>query len=92
VLEGGRPVSISDTYQPLEVDDLSEAVFLEETVSDRLPPATHSTWLRVTPGDLVKQVRQRFIADDGRVLMLSDVSYPRDRYDGFMFRMTLASP
>ena len=89
VTEGGQPVSISDTYQPLGVDDLSDAAFLEETVSDRLPPETHSAWLRVTAGDLVKQIRQRFVASDGRLLMLSEVSYPRDRYDGFMFRMTL---
>jgi GntR family transcriptional regulator len=89
VLEGGQPVSISDTYQPLGVSGISEAVFLEETVSDRLPPETHSAWLRTTPGDLVKQVHQRFIAADGRLIMQSDVSYPRDRYDGFMFRMTL---
>ncbi|NIL59984.1 GntR family transcriptional regulator, partial [Salinispora arenicola] len=85
----GQPISISDTYQPPEVLDISRAVFLEETVADRLPAETHSEWLRTTPGELVKQVHQRFIDADGRLIMLSDVSYPRDRYDSFMFRMRL---
>ncbi len=87
--EDGRPISISDTYQPLEAPDAAKAAFLEETVADRLPPETHAVWLKTTPGDLVKQVRQRFTNADGRLLMLSDVSYPRDRYDAFMFRMAL---
>jgi len=87
--EAGQPISISDTYQPLDVSDISGADFLEETVSDRLPSPTHSEWLRTTPGDLVKCVHQRFIAASGRLIMLSDVSYPRDRYDAFMFRMAL---
>ena len=69
--------------------DTPEAAFLEETVSDRLPTATHSAWLRTTPGDLVKQVHQKFFAANGRLIMLSDVPYPRDRYDAFMFRMAL---
>jgi GntR family transcriptional regulator len=37
----------------------------------------------------VKVVRQRFIAADGATVMTSDVSYPRDRYDAFVFRMAL---
>lgn len=89
VSEGGRPVSISDTYQPLDVADVLDAAILEETISDRLPTENHSAWLRTTPGDLVKQVHQRFIGTDGRLLMLSDISYPRDRYDSFLFRMRL---
>jgi len=87
--EAGRPVSISDTYQRPDLVDLSETAVLEETVADRLPTSEHSAWLRTTPGDLVKQVRQRFITAEGRLIMLSDVSYPRDRYDAFMFRMIL---
>lgn len=87
--EAGRPISISDTYQPIDAPDVSEAAVLEETVSDRLPAQAHSAWLRTTPGDLVKQVQQRFIMADGRLIMLSEVSYPRDRYDAFMFRMAL---
>jgi GntR family transcriptional regulator len=87
--EGGQPVSISDTYQPVGVSGISGSAFLEETVSDRLPAELHATWLRTVPGDLVKRVHQRFIASDGRLIMLSDVSYPRDRYDGFLFRMSL---
>ncbi|MGK5554344.1 GntR family transcriptional regulator [Actinomadura kijaniata] len=87
--ENGRPISISDTYHPLDVADISGAAFLEETISDRMPTATHAEWLRTPPGDLVKTVHQRFISADKRVIMISDVSYPRDRYDAFVFRMTL---
>ncbi|GIJ47241.1 GntR family transcriptional regulator [Virgisporangium aliadipatigenens] len=87
--EGGRPISISDTYQPPDVTGVSLAAYLEETLSDRLPVETHSEWLRTTPGDLVKRVSQRFITFNGRVIMLSDISYPRDRYDSYTFRMAL---
>jgi len=89
ITEDRQPVSISDTYQPVDVADASDATHLEETVADRLPTPTHAGWLRTTPGDLVKTVHQRFFAADGRLIMRSDVSYPRDRYDGFLFRMTL---
>ncbi|GIF17389.1 GntR family transcriptional regulator [Actinoplanes tereljensis] len=89
IAEGGQPVSISDTYQPLDAPDVTTAAMLEETVADRLPPALHAEWLHTAPGDLVKQIHQRFIATDGRILMISDISYPRNRYDGFMFRMQL---
>jgi len=87
--EDGRPISISDTYHPLDVADVSGATWLEETVADRLPAPEHARWLRTPPGDLVKTVHQRFCGPDGRLLMLSDVSYPLDRYDAFTFRMTL---
>lgn len=87
--EGGRPISISDTYHPVDVADVSGAAFLEETIADKLPTPLHSEWLRTTPGDLVKTVNQRFLAADGRIIMISDVSYPRDRYDAFVFRMAL---
>jgi GntR family transcriptional regulator len=89
--DDGRPISISDTYQPGNIADTSEATVLEESVADRLPTATHADWLKTTPGDLVKTVQQRFITADGRVIMISDVSYPRDRYDAFVFRMSLTS-
>ncbi|MEV6773033.1 GntR family transcriptional regulator [Nocardia sp. NPDC051030] len=87
--EEGRPISISDSYQPLGVHDTTSAAFLEETLTDRLPAPTHAAWLGTPPGDLVKAVHQRFLARDERVLMVADVSYPRDRYDGFVFRMSL---
>ncbi|MEW2353046.1 GntR family transcriptional regulator [Spirillospora sp. NPDC029432] len=87
--EDGRPISISDTYQPSDITGISEAVFLEETISDQLPTAAHADWLRTTPGDLVKTVHQRFLSADDRVIMISKVSYPRDRYDAFVFRMAL---
>ncbi|WP_405159534.1 GntR family transcriptional regulator [Nocardia sp. NBC_01499] len=86
--EGGRPISISDTYQLPEVD-VAAADILEETVADRPPVPAHAEWLGVPSGGLVKTVHQRFLANDGRVLMISDVSYPKDRYDAFVFRMAL---
>ena len=89
VMEDRQPVSISDTYQPLDVADVSDATHLEETIADRLPTPAHADWLRTTPGELVKTVHQRFFAADGRLIMMSDVSYPRDRYDAFLFRMAL---
>jgi len=58
-------------------------------VVNRLPAADHAEWLRVNSGELVKSVHQRFIDADGGVVMVSDVSYPRDRYEAFVFRMTL---
>ncbi|WP_410640702.1 GntR family transcriptional regulator [Amycolatopsis sp. lyj-346] len=87
--EGGQPISISDTYQPAQIEGISTAKTLEETIADRIPSADHAQWLRVNSGELVKSVHQRFIDADGRVVMVSDVSYPRDRYDAFIFRMTL---
>lgn len=89
VAESGRPISISDTYQPLGVTGTAGAAVLEETLADNLPTSTHAEWLRVTPGDLVKTVHQRFYAADDSVIMVSDVSYPQDRYDAFVFRMKL---
>ncbi|MBF6334244.1 GntR family transcriptional regulator [Nocardia transvalensis] len=87
--EGGRPISISDTYQPLDVHGTSDATLLEETLTDKIPPLSHAEWLGTPPGDLVKAVHQRFLTDDDRVIMVSDVSYPRDRYEAFVFRMRL---
>ncbi|MGH3762738.1 GntR family transcriptional regulator [Actinophytocola sp.] len=87
VSESGRPISISDTYQPLGVSGTAGTTVLEETLADQLPTSTHATWLRTTPGDLVKTIHQRFYAADDRVIMVSNVSYPQDRYDAFVFRM-----
>ncbi|MEV0344078.1 GntR family transcriptional regulator [Nocardia sp. NPDC050713] len=87
--EDGRPISISDSYQPPSVEGTSGSAFLEETVSDKLPASSHAEWLGTPPGDLVKAVHQRFLASDDRVLMVSEISYPRDRYEAFVFRMTL---
>ncbi|WP_329087954.1 GntR family transcriptional regulator [Streptosporangium sp. NBC_01469] len=87
--EDGRPISVSDTYHPVDVADVSGADFLEETISDQLPTAPHAEWLRTPPGDLVKTVHQRFLSANDRIIMISDVSYPRDRYDAFVFRMAL---
>ncbi|MBF6238247.1 GntR family transcriptional regulator [Nocardia otitidiscaviarum] len=90
--EDGRPISISDTYQPVNAPDISAASFLEETLADRLPTGLHAEWLKTPRGDLVKTVRQRYIGNADRVLMVSDISYPRDRYDAFVFRMALTEP
>ncbi|MFD6159182.1 GntR family transcriptional regulator [Nocardia sp. NPDC060256] len=90
--EGGRAVSISDTYQPIDVPDISHATALEETVADRIPTEAHAKWLGTMPGDLVKTVHQRYLGPGDQVLMLSDISYPRDRYDAFVFRMELTQP
>ncbi|MEU8900701.1 GntR family transcriptional regulator [Nocardia sp. NPDC048505] len=86
--EGGRPISISDTYH---LPDFAEpaAALLEETVADRLPSSSHAAWLATPPGELVKTVRQKFMDANDRVLMISDISYPRDRYEAFVFRMIL---
>jgi GntR family transcriptional regulator len=92
VAEDGRPVSISDTYKPMDVADVSDATDLEEEIADRLPTPLHAAWFHTPPGSLVKTIRQRFLAVDGRLIMLSDVSYPRDRYDTFLFRMKLRGP
>jgi GntR family transcriptional regulator len=92
VAEEGRPVSISDTYQPTDVAGVADATDLEEGIADRLPTPLHAAWLHTPPGSLVKTIRQRFFAADGRLIMVSDVSYPRDRYDTFLFRMKLRRP
>jgi GntR family transcriptional regulator len=91
VSEGRRPISISDTYQPDGITGTSAAIELEETVRDELPSGPHAKWLRTPPGELVKTIRQRFIGADSAVIMISQVSYPRDRYDAFVFRMNLSS-
>lgn len=87
--EGGRPVSISDTYQPEGIEGTSSATALEETLSDRMPRPSHAEWLQTMPGELVKTVHQRFLTSENATIMLSDVSYPRDRYEAFVFRMEL---
>ncbi|WP_330181859.1 GntR family transcriptional regulator [Nocardia sp. NBC_01503] len=91
-LENGRPISISDTYRPVGVPDISAALFLEESVADRLPSSSHGEWLRTPTGGLVKAVRQRYLGTDDQVLMISDISYPHDRYDAFVSRMALTNP
>ncbi|MFD7844861.1 GntR family transcriptional regulator [Nocardia sp. NPDC059764] len=87
--ENGKPISISDSYQPLGIHGTTTAAFLEETIADRLPTPAHAAWLGTPAGELVKTVHQRFVDPDGRVIMISDVSYPLNRYDAFVFRMAL---
>lgn len=90
--EDGRAISISDTYQPPGIAGVETATECEEKLADRLPVPSHAEWLRTTPGDLVKTIRQRFWDADGRLIMISDISYPMDRYDAFVFRMALKRP
>jgi len=87
--EGGRPISISDTYQPLGIVGVDTATECEERLADRLPVPSHAEWLRSTPGDLVKTIHQKFWDAEGHLIMISDISYPMDRYDAFVFRMAL---
>ncbi|MEU0542786.1 GntR family transcriptional regulator [Nocardia sp. NPDC005978] len=87
--EDGRAVSISDSYQPAGISGVDGAAFLEETIADRLPTPAHAAWLGTPAGDLVKTVHQRFLGGDDRVIMVSDISYPQDRYDAFVFRMPI---
>lgn len=89
--EDGRPISISDTYQPLGVSGVDDGrgFDLEETLADRLPVASHAVWLRTPPGDLVKTIHQRFFDVDGRLIMVSDISYPQDRYEAYTFRTSV---
>ncbi|HZE39972.1 MAG TPA: GntR family transcriptional regulator [Stackebrandtia sp.] len=95
VTESGQPVSISDTFRPKGFEGTADAVVLEETISDGEPPdEAHAEWLKVKTGDLVKRVEQRFLDEVDRPVMVSKVSYPRDRHKAMMFRMSLepASP
>lgn len=87
--EDGRPISISDTYQPPNVTGIADAKYLEETLGDKLPAPSHAAWLKTAPGDLVKTVNQRFLTADRKTIMVSNISYPRDRYEEFVFRMQL---
>lgn len=89
VAESGRPISISDTYQPVGITGTAGAEVLEETITEQLPTPVHAEWLRTPPGDLVKAIHQQFMAAGDRVIMVSNVSYPQDRYDAFVFRMKL---
>ncbi|WP_018684113.1 GntR family transcriptional regulator [Actinokineospora enzanensis] len=89
VSSGGHPVSISDTYHRVGANGAAGATVLEETLADKMPTKVHAEWLRTPVGALVKTVRQEFRAVDGQMLMISDISYPQDRYDAFVFRMNL---
>lgn len=89
--EDGRPVSISDTYQPPGVSGVNDGrgFDLEETLKDQLPVESHAAWLRTPPGVVVKTIHQRFFDVDGRLIMVSDISYPLDRYAAFTFRTSV---
>ncbi|MFJ2665701.1 GntR family transcriptional regulator [Nocardia fluminea] len=86
--EDGRPISISDTYH-LPKQSPPEADVLEEELSERVPPEGHAQWLGTPVGEPLMMVKQRFLTDDDRLLMTSDVSYIPGRYRTFSFRMVL---
>lgn len=87
--EDGVPISISDTYH-LPDQETPDAAYLEETLIERVPPEPHRTWLNSPEAEPVMTVHQRFLAQDERVLMISDVSYPKHRYQAYSFRMSLS--
>lgn len=87
--QDNQPISISDTYQPIGIEGISEATFLEESISDRIPSPNHGSWLKTSSSDLIKKVHQKFYNSKKEVIMVSDISYPRHRYDTFTFRMGL---
>jgi GntR family transcriptional regulator len=87
--EAGKPVSISETYQPVGIEGIGDAAFLEETISLRIPKPDHAAWLGTASGELVKKVAQKFSTETDETVMISDISYPKDRYDAFVFRMAL---
>ncbi|TDP38743.1 GntR family transcriptional regulator [Nocardia ignorata] len=86
--EDGRPISISDSYH-LPGQSPPEADILEEELSERVPPESHSEWLGVPAGEPILMVKQRYLTSADRLLMLSDVSYIPGRYRTFSFRMVL---
>lgn len=86
--EGGRPISISDTYH-LPGQSPPEADFLEEELSERVPSDVHADWLGVPVGEPIMTVKQRYLTSSDRLLMISDVSYIPGRYRSFSFRMAL---
>ena len=86
--EGGRPISISDTYH-LPGQSIPEADYLEEELAEREPSAVHAEWLGVPVGEPLITIKQRFLTSDDGLLMISDVSYIPGRYRAFSFRMAL---
>jgi GntR family transcriptional regulator len=61
---------------------------LEETLSFRSAPSGHADFLGTPPSELTVTVRQQFWSGD-RVVQMSDITYPPDRYAGYAFRMRL---
>ncbi|MFF2086996.1 GntR family transcriptional regulator [Nocardia sp. NPDC058176] len=87
--EGGRPISISDTFH-LPGQSPPEADFLEEELSERAPAGSHADWLGVPVGEPIMTIKQRYLTAGDRLLMISDVSYIPGRYRAFSFRMALS--
>ncbi|MFJ2834607.1 GntR family transcriptional regulator [Nocardia sp. NPDC087230] len=86
--EGGRPISISDTYH-LPGQSPPEADFLEEELAERVPSDNHAEWLGTPAGEPLITIKQRYVTSGDKLLMVSDVSYIPGRYRAFSFRMAL---
>lgn len=83
----GSPASISTTY--LVSEEPRTATDLEETLAQRYPSDDHAAWLGTAAGETVPTIQQRFLTSTDEAVMVSTISYPRDRYDAFVFRMKL---
>ena len=86
----GKPISISETYEPTGTarGDAKAGRTLEETLAIQPPPEHHAAYLGIPAGDSTVTIRQRFATGD-RVDMVTDITYPTDRYASFVFRMQL---
>jgi GntR family transcriptional regulator len=84
----GRPVTISDSYWPPDIDGVNGATVMEETLSIRPPTEGHGAYLGTPPGELVVTIRQQFLRGDQPALV-ANVTYPLDRYSAYVFRMPL---
>lgn len=89
----GKPVSISDTYRRV-ADDLTDQPggtrTLDETLVFGTPSEPHRAFLGINPGDVAVMIHQQFQTGE-RVDMVTDITYPTDRYASFVFRMQLPS-
>jgi GntR family transcriptional regulator len=87
VLVNDKPASVSDTYT-LDIPRATATTLQETLVFGPATDNDHAAWLDTAPGDNLVMVRQLFMAAD-RALMMADVTYPHDRYAGFVFQMQL---
>lgn len=87
----GRPISISDSYAPTvrakRRAGKAERV-LEETLTIAPPTEGHREFLGIASGEAAATIHQRFQTGD-QTDMVTDITYPTDRYASFVFRMQL---
>lgn len=87
--EGSRPVFVSDTVVPFGQVGIKGSKVLQETLADRVPTPSHADALEIPSGQIVKTVHQKYWDENNRLIMRSDITYRRDRYDAFTFTMQL---